>query len=46
MHRIRLQLEALGLSDAEADLRRAIVTTCQELDIPHYLSVRQIQDIN
>ena len=44
LHRIRLQLEALGLAEAETDVRRAILSASESLEIPHYLSVRQVKD--
>lgn len=45
LQRIRMQLEVLGLDDAEKDVRRAILSSSEALEIPHYLSVNQIQDI-
>ena len=45
LHRIRLQLDALGLENAEKDVRRAILSASESLEIPHYLSVKQVKDI-
>ena len=45
LQRIRMQLEVLGLDEAEKDVRRAILSASEALEIPHYLSVSQIQDI-
>ena len=44
LHRIRLQLEMLGLTEAETDVRRAILSASEALEIPHYLSVKQVKD--
>lgn len=44
LQRIRAQLEMLGLDEAERDIRRAILSTSEALEIPHYLSVKQIKD--
>ncbi len=46
LQRIRLQLEALGLSEAEGDVRRAIVSVSAALDVPTHLSVKQIKDLS
>ncbi len=45
LQRIRLQLEHLDLDEAELEVRKTIVTVCDALDIPHYLSVQQLKDI-
>ena len=45
LHTIRLQLDVLGLDEAEMDMRAAILAVCAGLQIPNLLSVEQLMEL-